>query len=245
MPRDKVIRAASIGLIVYGLLGFVLLLLAYVVASQTFAEIDALRRSLDDERTALVGSLHATSQTLDAAKTTFDDFGGTLAEAQASSAQAAHFAKDLSGTMSQMSAAMGVQVLGFQPLAQLGSGFQQASQQLAALSDDLDRTSQALGKNASDIKSVEANVAQAKAQVDQLARTFDAASIPGTRPQTTRPLELAIYGLLVWLGGQAAVSVALGVILFNWSHRRIRALALPDSHETVSYYTLPEHRRSV
>jgi DNA repair ATPase RecN len=245
MPRDKIIRAASVGLILYGLLGFVLLLLAYVVASQTFAEIDALRRSLDDERTALVDSLRATSHTLDAAATTFDDFGGTLAEAQTSSAQAASFANELSGTMSQMSTAMGVQVLGFQPLAQLGGGFQRASQQLAALSGDLARTSQALGKNASDVKSVQANVAQAKAQVDQLARTFDAAAIPGTRPETARPLQLAIYGLLFWLAGQAAVSVALGVVLFNWSHRRIRALALPDGHETVSYCTLPERRRSV
>src|SRR5438874_1708119 len=77
VQRDHFLRAAAIGLVVYGIFGFVLLGLAYVVASRSFDQIESLRRSLEDQRSALVGSLRATSQTLNMASTTFDDFGAT------------------------------------------------------------------------------------------------------------------------------------------------------------------------
>jgi hypothetical protein len=221
--RDKFLRVAAIGLVVYGLFGFGLLALAYVVTAQTFAQLEALRHSVEEQRAALSGSLRATSQTLTATSTTFDDFATTLGQARQSSLQASQFARDLGTTMGEMGAASNVQIFGFQPLAGLGGGFGKASQQLTALAGDLEQTGQALGKNVEDLDSIKTSVGQARVQVDTLARAFDATVLPGSQPELMRPFQLAIYGLLVWLAGQALVSVVLGVMLFHRSHQRIRA----------------------
>lgn len=221
MRRDKFLRVAAIGLVVYGLFGFGLLALAYVVASQTFAQLGELARSVEDQRIALSGSLRATSQTLATASESFDGFATTLGEAQQSSQQAAQFARDLSVTMGEMAGAANVSIFGLQPLAGLGIGFGRSSEQLAALGGDLDRTGEALGKNAADIGTIKVSVGQAQAQVDALARAFDSTALPGTQPELLRPFQLAIYGLLLWLAGQALVSIVLGAMLFHRSHQRI------------------------
>ena len=223
MGRDRFLRVAAVALVVYGLFGFGLLALAYTLASQTFGQLRTLSASIDQERLALSGSLKSTSQTLAAASTSFDGFGTTLGQAKSSSLQAAQFARDLGATMDQMSAASNVQILGFQPLAGMGDGFGRASQQLAGLSQDLDQTGRALGQNADDVAAIKGSVAQARAQVDELARVFDATPLPGSQPELLRPFELAIYGLLLWLGCQALVSVVFGVMLFRRTHLRIRA----------------------
>src|SRR6187401_2309653 len=44
--RDHVLRAAAVGLVLYGLFGFALLLLGFAIAWQTFAQIDQLRGAL-------------------------------------------------------------------------------------------------------------------------------------------------------------------------------------------------------
>lgn len=238
--RDRFLRVAAVGLVVYGVFGFALLGLAYTVAAQTFAQVDALRRSVDQQRVALSASLQTTSQALASAATTFDGFGTTLAEARGSSLQAAQFARELGTTMADMAAASNIQIFGLAPLGGLGAGFDRASQQLAGLGTDLERTGQALGKNVDDVAAIEASVAQARAQVDALARAFDATTLPGAQPELMRPFELAIYGLLLWLGCQALVSVVLGVMLFHRSHQRLRAhhverrAATKAAHEIVN-----------
>lgn len=240
MRRDRFLRVAAVALVFYGLMGFGLLTLAYTVAARTFGQVQALSASIDQQRLALSGSLKATSQTLTAASTSFDNFGTTLGQARSSSLQAAQFARDLGGTMGEMAAASNVQILGFQPLAGMGSGFDRAGQQLAGLGDDLDKTGRALGQNADDLATIKGSVAQARAQVDALARAFDATALPGTQPELPRPFELSIYGMLLWLAGQALTSVVLGAILFRWSHMRLRAhrderrAAARAAHEIVN-----------
>ena len=77
--RDHVLRVAAVGLVLYGLLGFALLLLGFSIVQQTFAGIDQLRGSLIGQRDGLVGALRATSTNLSArprpASTTSTDAG--------------------------------------------------------------------------------------------------------------------------------------------------------------------------
>ena len=91
------------------------------------------------------------------------------------------------------------------------------------LGTDLDRTSQSLGQNTNDLNAIKGNLSDVRGQVDALARAFDAAPLPGGPAGSLQPFRLAIYGLLIWLAGQALVSVLLGAVLFERSHRRIRA----------------------
>ena len=77
-----------------------------------------------------------------------------------------------------------------------------------------------------------------RTQIDALAGAFELTPLPGSTPGVLAPFRLAIYGLLVWLAGQALVSVLLGLALFDRQHRRIRAhhanrRALPDPERAI------------
>jgi hypothetical protein len=237
--RDQVLRAAAVGLVLYGLLGFALLLLGFSIVWQTFAGIDQLRGSLSGQRQGLVGALRSTSTTLESATAGFDNLEKTLADAHESSAGAAELARGMSKTMADLAGAAQVQVFGFQPFGQLGQGFNQASGQMLQLGDDLDRTSQSLGQNGGDIRAIKANLLEVRGQLDVLARAFEATPLLGGSPGDLQPFKLAIYGLLIWLAGQALVSVLLGAALFDRQHRRIRAhraarRALPSGERAIA-----------
>jgi hypothetical protein len=223
VQRDQVLRAAAVGLVLYGLLGFALLLLGFSIVWQTFDRIDQLRGSLSGQRQGLVGALRATSTTLGSTATGLDNVEKTLGDARESSASAAELARGMSKTMADLAGAAQVQVLGFQPFGELGQGFSQASAQTLQLGDDLERTSRSLGQNAGDIRAISANLAEVRGHVDVVARAFEATPLLGGSPGDLQPFKLAIYGLLLWLAGQALVSVLLGAALFDRSHRRIRA----------------------
>jgi len=220
--RDQVLRAAAVGLVIYGLLGFALLLLGFSIVWQTFAEIDRLRSSLSGQRQGLVGALRATSTTLASATTGFENVDRTLTDARDSAAHAAELARGMSQTMSGLATSAQVQVFGFQPFGQLGQGFEQASGQMLQLGDDLDRTGKSLGQNAGDIRAIKASLADVRGQVDVVAGAFEQTPLLGGSPGDLAPFKLAIYGLLIWLAGQALVSVLMGAALFDRSHRRIR-----------------------
>src|SRR5438876_136031 len=100
MRRDQVLRAASIGLILYGLLGFALLWLGFQIARQTFDQVEALGAGLGGQRQNLIGVLRATSLTLGATGESFDNIDQTLGDARESSRQAAELARGMSQTMS-------------------------------------------------------------------------------------------------------------------------------------------------
>jgi hypothetical protein len=221
--RDKVLRIASIGLVLYGLFGFALVALGYSISSQTLGELEAVRSSLSEQRSSLVGTLRATSATLGSTASGFDNVNRTLGDARDSSQQAAELARGMSQTMTDLASASNVQVMGFSPFGQLGQGFGQASQQMQQLGADLDRTSQSLGQNTGDLTTIKANLGDVRSQVDALARAFEVTPLPGGPAGSLQPFRLAIYGLLIWLAGQALVSVLIGAALFERSHRRIRA----------------------
>lgn len=240
MVRQQVLRAAAVGLIVYGLFGFVLVALGFTIARTTFDEVGLLRRSLDAQRTGLVGSLRATAATLGTISTAFDNVESTLAEARESSRQASELARGMSRTMGGLAGAAQVQILGLAPFGQLGEGFGQAADQMRQLGDDLDRMGSALGKNAGDLGTVRASLTEMRRHVDILAGAFDAMPMVGTAHAEMHPFRLAIYGLLVWLAGQALVSVLLGAVLFERAQARLREarLALPPPD-------LPAEQRSI
>jgi hypothetical protein len=223
VQRDQVLRAAAVGLVLYGLLGFALLLLGFSIVWQTFDGIEQLRGSLSGQRQGLVGALRATTTTLGSTATGFDNIEKTLGDARESSARAAELARGMSQTMTDLAGAAQVQVFGFQPFGQLGQGFSQAGAQMLQLGDDLERTSRSLGQNAGDIRTIRANLVDVRGHVDVVARAFEATPMLGGSPGDLQPFKLAIYGLLLWLAGQALVSVLLGAVLFDRSHRRIRA----------------------
>lgn len=226
------LRLAAVALILYGLLGFGLLGFAYVVASRTLAEVEALRTNLIAQRDGLVSTLRATSTALAEASSTFETFGGTLTEAQRSSQRAAQLARDSSATATGLEQAMHVQFFGVQPLVGLAPGFAQAAEQMQRLGSDLEQTGEALAKNQGGVGATGAGLAEVKGRVDRLADTFETTPLLGGPADAFRLFRYAVYGLFLWLGGQAFVSVLLGVILFRHSGQRNRARPLEEAGPT-------------
>ena len=217
MSGVRRIRAAAVGLIVYGLLGLGLLILAYVVANQTFQQIEALQALLSTQRTALVGSLRGTSSTLTIASSSFGTMGQTLGQAQDSTRQAAIFARDLSKTMQTLGNTLRTPLFGVLVLGDIGGGFDQAGQQLAIIAGSLDATGNTLGQNATDLQAVKQRLSQMQSQVETLTQALDTMPPQATQSGVLPIYQLAIYGLLGWLGIQALVSIMWGVLLFRRS----------------------------
>jgi hypothetical protein len=219
----SMLRLAAIALVLYGLLGFGLLGFAYVIASRALAEVDAARTSLVAQRDGLVTTLRATSGALGEASRTFETFGGTLTEAQRASQRAAQLARDSSVTASGLEQSMYLQFFGLQPLVGLAPGFAQAAEQMQRLGADLDLTAEALGKNQGGVGATGAGLAEVRRRVDGLADAFASTPLLGGPADAFRLFRYAVYGLLLWLAGQAFVSVLLGVMLFRHSGARRKA----------------------
>jgi hypothetical protein len=118
---------------------------------------------------------------------------------------------------------MYLQLFGVQPLAGLGPGFARVSEQLQRLGADLDSTAAALGRNQAGVGATGAGLADVRQRIDALADSFAATPLLGGPLEALRLFRIAVYGLLLWLGGQAFVSVLLGVLLFRHAHLRLRA----------------------
>ncbi|HEV8636048.1 MAG TPA: hypothetical protein VG370_17625 [Chloroflexota bacterium] len=231
MIRDHVLRIAAVALVLYGLLGFVLLGFAYVLARQTLAEVEAARAAVVAQRDGLVDVLRSTARALDETAKTFGTFGATLDEARRSARQAAELARETSTTAGGLEQAMYVQFFGVQPLAGLGPGFARAAEQLQQLGGDLDATAEALGRNQAGVGATGSGLAEVRQRIDALASAFATTPLLGGPIEALRLFQVAIYGLLLWLGGQAFVSVLLGVLLFRHAHLRLQARAIPAERE--------------
>ena len=217
------LRLAAIALVLYGLLGFALLGFAYVVASRALIELEVARSSLTAQRDGLVAVLRSTSTSLEQTATTFDSFGTTLVQAQQSSRRAAQLARDSSTTASGLEQSMHVQFFGLQPLVGLAPGFAQAAEQMQRLGGDLDGMAEALGQNEGGVGATGSSLKDMRRRVDALADAFANTPLLGGPADAFRLFRFAVYGLFLWLGGQAFVSVLIGVMLFRHSGARNRA----------------------
>lgn len=217
------IRAAGVALVVYSLFGLALLGLGWVVGTRALAELDAARASLEGQRVALVDSLRSTSQALETAARAFDGFGGALVEAERSARRAAAVAHDSSQAAGSLAQASSLQILGFQPLLPLVPGFERAADGLVRLGGDLEATADAMTSNGDGLRGTSQSLSDARARVDALADAFAATPLLGGPGDALRIFRLALYGLLLWILGQALFAGILGAWLIRHATQRLRA----------------------
>ncbi|MEA2660790.1 MAG: hypothetical protein QOH08_362, partial [Chloroflexota bacterium] len=157
-------------------------------------------------------SLAAAAGALDQTATAFDGFGRSLDEAKTSSAHASRLLNDAAATSAQLADAMGISFLGAQPFLPMSQSFRRNTDELNGVSADLSTLSEAIGRNARDIAAVRDSVGTLRDRVQQLAR--DAAASPNG-PRVGPELGILVYGLILWLGVFALISVAGGLILLR------------------------------
>lgn len=190
-------------LIANGLLGLVLVTVALGAVGPLLTRASVAADSAGD-------SLAAAATALDQTATAFDGFGKSLDDARTSSAHASQLLNDASATSAQLADAMGINFLGAQPFLTISQSFRRNTDELKGVSADLSTLSEAIGHNSGDITSVRDSVRSLRDRVQQLAR--DAAASPDA-PRVGPELSILVYGLILWLGVFALLSVAGGLLL--------------------------------
>jgi hypothetical protein len=174
-------------LIAYSLLGVVLLVLALVVGGPMVARADGLTSSA-------AGSMDAAAEAASAAADSFTGFDSSLAQAKASTDQAASLSRDAAGTLASLADAMSLNVLGAQPLLPLADDFRTTSDQMRQMGDNLEGIGAALTANREDVAAVGSQLAELAEQLDAL-RGGIGREQAGAGP----PLSWLFYGFLLLL----------------------------------------------
>lgn len=192
-------------LIANGLLGLVLVIVALGAVGPLLTRATVAADSAGN-------SLAAAATALDQTATAFDGFGKSLDDARTSSAHASQLLNEASATSAQLADAMGINFLGAQPFLPISQSFRRNTDELKGVSADLSTLSEAISHNSGDITSVRDTVRSLRDRVQQLAR--DAAASPDA-PRGGPELSILVYGLILWLGVFALLSVAGGLLLLR------------------------------
>jgi hypothetical protein len=158
-------------------------------------------------------SLAAAATALDQTATSFDGFSKSLDDAKTSSAHASQMLKDASTTSSQLADAMAINFLGAQPFLPISQSFRRNTDELRGVSEDVATLSESIGHNARDVVAVRDSVRLLRDRVQQLAR--EAAAPPGGPRPLGPELTVLAYGLTLWLGILAVLSMLGGVALLR------------------------------
>jgi hypothetical protein len=202
-------RAARIGgwaLIAYGLVGTLLLLIAFAVASGPLGTAQRLLVSLD-------GTLHAAADTARSTSTALDSVDSGLGEAQRGTADASTLVADAAATSGRLASAMGLTIFGAQPLIGLSDDFEAIQTQLTGLSANLDAVSGAMATSADDLDDVRIDVARLATEIERVRDTT------GTDTGGTGSIGLAVGVLLAWLALPAIAALIGGAALLRIGRR--------------------------
>ncbi|HEY8730973.1 MAG TPA: hypothetical protein VIN69_03220 [Candidatus Limnocylindria bacterium] len=157
-------------------------------------------------------SLSAAAQALDQTATAFDGFTASLNDATVSSAHASELLNSASATSAQLADAMSINFLGAQPFLPISQGFRRNTDELRGVAEDLSTLSEAIGHNSRDVASVRDAVRTLRDRVQRLA--IDATATPGAG-RVGPELGVLAYGLTLWLGVLAIISLVGGLILLR------------------------------
>jgi hypothetical protein len=203
-PRPR-LRLLGLALVLNGLLGIALVGVALGALGPLVTRASVAADSAGD-------SLAAAARALDQLSTSFDGFGKSLDEARTSSAHASQLLNDASATTTQLAEAMSLSVFGAQPFLPISQSFRRNTDELRGVSADLSTLSEAIGHNARDIVAVRDSVRVLRDRVQRLAT--DAAASPDGR-RIGPELSVLAYGLTLWLGVLAVLSLAGGLLLLR------------------------------
>jgi len=188
-------------LVAYGVIGFALVLVGALIGFDLAGRVEGLSGTA-------TATLTAASRATDATADAFVDVDASLEEARASSESAATLAREASGTLRSLAAAMDLSIFGAQPLAPLAGEFEASADQAAELADTLDRVGSSLGDTRADVARIGPELTALSEELTALGDQPESAS-------AAVPLRLFVVLLLVWLVMQAGGSLFAGVVLLR------------------------------
>ncbi len=219
--RRRRFRLGGLVLMVYGLIGVSILGFGAVSIGQPLGQIGGLGGTLDEQRAALLRALETTTTTIEGASGSVTNLGSSLGQARTSTDRAAGIAREVSGTMGQLSQAMSLSIFGAQPLVGLVGPFQQASDQLGRLGTDLDGIGTALATNADDTRAMATNLDALRDNVEELTQLVEDTRGLGVSGSTVAAISVVLYALVGWLLVLAFGCVFAGLTLWRAAGPRL------------------------
>lgn len=217
-------RRVGQGLVAFGIVGLVLLVLAGGLVLGTLGALGSAAAELDTQRARLIEMLPPTERALEQAADTASNAGASLEASSRATRNGANLVEQLAQAMDGMSAAAQLEVLGVRPFGGLADELANVATRSRSLAADLDATAAALDTNVTDSRAAAADI---RALADELATlrnrlASDAAHAGGAsaseRAASTEAsialARLVLLGLLAWLAVPASIATWLG---WRWS----------------------------
>jgi hypothetical protein len=215
MIRYRFLRTAALALELYGILGLAIAAAMLAVGITTFAQVTALQKTLDDERSSLVQSLRTVSATVQHTAASTGDFQRSIAGARDAADKASTLANSTAGTFRSLADSSNLSIFGVQPLAGVSPQFSQAADQLQQLAISLGQTRDSLAQNTTDVARVGSDLSELQGQLDAVANSLSKPGVLGLGPETLLPFEVAFFGMCLLVILQSAFSLVAGVMLFR------------------------------
>ena len=190
-------------LVVYAALGLLLLVAALAVGLPMVGRVERIADSASGSIEAAAGSARAASDALAG----FDD---SLTQAQQSASDAASLSRDAAQTLDGLAEAMGISILGTQPLVGLADDFAASADQLVRLGDSLEQIGLAMVTSQGDVDRVAVELRGLTDQLTELAGATEA-ELAGANP----PLSWLFLGFLAWQAVQVVAAGLAGMLLLR------------------------------
>ena len=209
-PRDR--RRLGVVLTAYGMAGVLVVLLGGGVVLGSLAGVNGLTDTLETERSSIIATMNAATDTLDGAATSTRGFATSLEGTRRTAADGAGLTRDFATTLDQASATMDVSILGSQPFASVAAGFRRTADQSRALADELDAAAVTLDRNVEDVSVLSDRVSTLRASMADLRDSLRAA---GPFENPLGPSPVVLLALLGWLLLPAVASLVIGLRLLR------------------------------
>ena len=198
-------------LIVYAAVGLMLLVAALAVGLPMVGRVERISDSAS-------GSIQAAARSAQAASDALAGFDDGLTQARDGASDAATLSRNAARTLDGLADAMGISILGTQPLVGLADDFAASAHQLVDLGDSLEQIGQAMGTSQGDVDQVADELQGLTDQLTELAGAT-AAEMAGADP----PLSLLFMGFLLWHGVQVVAAGLGGMLLLRDASRQPKA----------------------
>jgi len=199
-------------LVVYAFLGVLLLVAAVAVGLPMVGRVQRIAESAS-------GSIEAAARSAQAASTALAGVDDSLTQAQASAVNAATLSRNAAQTLGNLSEAMGVSILGTQPLIGLADDFADSADQLVLLGDSLEQIGQAMATSQGDVDEVAVELQGLTDQLTELAGSTEG-ELAGTDP----PLTWLFAGFLAWQVVQVVAAGLAGLLILRNASLRLERL---------------------
>jgi hypothetical protein len=209
--RKRRLRLLGTVLIVYGLAGMLLFAGLALAVERPLDQARDLSQSIEGQRRDVLSSLESASLTIDEMSVAVRGIDTSLSQARQATDRAALLSRSLAASMFSLRTAMGITILGTQPLIGLAAGFDQAGAQLELLADDVAAIGEALEANRDNTQTVAEAMDRLQLSVEGLTEGVREGPRLELSAGTLDDIRLGVYALIAWLLALAVGCVLAGI----------------------------------